>query len=60
MKNYYSSLLNPILGPAVRIERAWVKKAISKNGKSSKTAGLSGIIAEMLKASSGTSVDLVA
>ena len=52
------SSADPKLGPAVRIKRAWVKKAIS-NIKSSKVDGPSGIVVEMLKASGQTGIDLV-
>ena len=59
-KSYYNKLLNtefeldrnslstvePIAGPAMRIERDWVKLAINKM-KSNKAAGPSGIVSEM-------------
>ena len=45
------STVEPIAGPAMRIERDWVKSAINKM-KSNKAAGPSGIVSEMLKASS--------
>ena len=71
-KSYYNKLLNtefvwdrnslstvePIAGPAMRIERDWVKSAINKM-KSNKAAGPSGIVSEMLKASSEAGIDLV-
>ena len=53
------SSANPILGPPVRIERVWVKKAINKM-KSVKAARPLGIVVQMLKASSGkTGIDFV-
>ena len=49
---------DPIVGPAFRIEREWVKQAISKM-KSGKAAGPLGIVVQMMKASGETGIDLV-
>ena len=71
-ESYYSKLLNeefewdrntlspvePIAGPAIKIERDWVKSAISRM-KSGKAAGPSGIVSEMLNASGDAGIDLV-
>ena len=51
------SFANPILGPAVRREREWVKKAISKMNRV-KTAGPSGFVVEMMVAGE-TGIDLL-
>ena len=47
-----------ILGPAVMIERVWVKKAISKMTRD-KAAVPSGIVVEIFKVFSETGIDLV-
>ena len=52
------STVEPIAGPAMRIEQDWVKLAINKM-KSDKAAGPSGIVSEMLKASGEAGIDLV-
>ena len=49
---------DPVEGPAVWIQREWVKQAITEM-KCGKAAGPSGIVAEMLKASGERGVDLV-
>ena len=50
-------MTDPILGPAVKIKREWLK-AIS-NMKSGKAAGPSGIVLEIFKASGEIGIDLV-
>ena len=71
-KSHYEKLLNtefdwdrdslsevhPVEGPAMQIKKEWVEEAIRKM-KNGKAAGMSGIVAEMVKASGDTGIELI-
>ena len=71
-KSHYEKLLNtefdwdrdslsevhPVEGPAMQIKKEWVEEAIRKI-KNGKAAGMSGIVAEMVKASGDIGIELI-
>ena len=71
-KSHYEKLLNtefdwdrdslsevhPVEGPAMQIKKEWVEEAIRKM-KNGKAAGMSAIVAEMVKASGDTGIELI-
>ena len=71
-KSHYEKLLNtefdwdrdslsevhPVEGPAMQIKKEWVEEAIRKM-KNGKAAGMSDIVAEMVKASGDTGIELI-
>ena len=71
-KNHYEKLLNtefdwdrdslsevhPVEGQAVQIKKEWFEVAIRKM-KNGKAAGISGIVAEKVKASGDTGIELI-
>ena len=71
-KSHYEKLLNtefdwdrdslseahPVEGPAMQIKKEWVEEAIRKM-KNGKAARMSGIVAEMVKASGDTGIELI-
>ena len=71
-KSHYEKLLNtefdwdrdslsevhPVEGPAMQIKNEWVEEAIRKM-KNGKAAGMSDIVAEMVKASGDTGIELI-
>ena len=52
------SEIHPVEGPAIQIKNEWVEEAIRKM-KNGKAAGMSGIVAEMVKASEDTGIELI-
>ena len=52
------SEVHPVEGPAMQIKKKWVEEAIKKM-KNGKAAGMSDIVAEMVRASGDTGIKLI-